>query len=206
VQVHEAGLAAEHAADPRFGGDAAELIETRLGGTMVGHGHLPHAHHLGDEGNVFSQAAGDGGERQLVGAAVDVGGDALVLELHGLGEQRLRAARDVVGPQEPQNRGDAGAGDLRKRDLRGPRPGPGFAAASQKVHVQIHEPRDDGLARSADDAGFEFGRELDLLGDARDDPPGDQDVPAAQLVRRINSPAGDEGEHGLFAMVGWKHG
>jgi len=73
------------------------------------------------------------------------------------------------------------------------------------MHVQIHEPRNDGLARGSDDARFEFSREIDLLGDPCDDPSRNQDVSTAQLPRRENGPAGDEGEHRLFSMVGGLH-
>jgi hypothetical protein len=74
------------------------------------------------------------------------------------------------------------------------------------VHVQIHQPGHDRLALGTDDAGFEFDRQIDPLCDPGDDPPRDQDLFPDQLIRCVNGPARDEGEHGFFLRIGWFHG
>jgi hypothetical protein len=59
------------------------------------------------------------------------------------------------------------------------------------MNVQVDQTWNNRLPEAWNDYRLEFIRKIDLIGDADDDPPREQDVFPAQLLRRVNGPAGD---------------
>jgi hypothetical protein len=116
VQVQDAGLAGDHAGDVGVGGDAQELVEGGLGGAVVGEGELADADDRVDEDDVAADAAGEGGDRELVAAGVAVGGQALVAQAEGAGDEVGDGAGGAVGAEDADDGGDAGGGELGELD------------------------------------------------------------------------------------------
>ena len=197
MEVKDAGLAAEHPADPALGREPGDLVEGRLRGAVVAHGDLAGPDDLVDEDEVGADAAGQGPDRDLVGPRKDERRDALGLEGPGLGQQRGHVAGDAVGAQAADDRRDPARDDVLDPDLRGAGGGPAFAAAAEDMDVGVDEPRDDAPAGRVDDLHLEpAGRQAPGLSDRFDDAARDEDVLPSERLRREHLSAAYQGHHG----------
>ena len=151
VDVDHAGLAGEEAAAPRLGRDARELVEGRLRRAVVRDRDFADADDLVNQQQVPLDAARERLHRHGVRAAVDEGGQPLLVEAARLGEECRQVSRDAVGAEAADDGRDAAADGVGEAQFGRARRVAAFAAAADHVDVAVDEARHGGQVRRVED-------------------------------------------------------
>ena len=139
VQVQDAGLAGHDSGDVAFGGDSQQLIERRLARAMIADRHFTDADQRLDEHEVAANAARERGGWHVISAGVSVRVESLLAQRIDCREQFTGPACDIVGAEQPDDRGDASRGETRQRHRRDASTKSRFAAATCDVHVPVDQ-------------------------------------------------------------------
>ena len=151
VEVGDSGPAAEQPADMTLADDVGQRLDRRLEGAAFGDRDLPGADDLVDEHDVIDDRAGDRPRRKLVAAGVDEGGDPLLFEAAGLGDEVPVGTGDGVGAEAADHCGHSGTDDVGDGDLGSPRRISAFTTAAGDVDMRIDETGGGGESRGVDD-------------------------------------------------------
>ncbi len=153
-QMEEAhpALAREQPGHPRLARQSRQLVMGRCAGSVIADGHLPHPQHLGNEHDVRLHRAGEGLDRQVVGAGVHEGAHPGGAKLPHLAEHLGRRTGQAVGAECRHQGRDPGLQGLARRELRGTKGKAPFASAPRDMGERVHQPRHQ-VAATAVDAG-----------------------------------------------------
>ena len=110
---------------------------------MVADRHLADPDHRVHQRDVAADGAGEGAGGEVIPAGPAPGGEALRPETIGRAHHRARGPHRVVGAEEPDDRGDAAAGEALDREGRNAGAVARLAAAAGQVDVAVDQPRDD---------------------------------------------------------------
>ena len=138
VDVNHPGLARSQGPQAYLAGHVNELLQGGVAAPVVGQGHLD-PQDLRNKGHVVLEGAGDRGRRHVIGAGEAVGGNALLVQRLGSGQQVFRTSRGAVGAQHAHRRGDPGGGEVGEGELGHPAAEAALSAAAGEVDVLIHQ-------------------------------------------------------------------
>jgi hypothetical protein len=103
-----------------------------------------------DVHDVAPETACEGRRRQVVDDRIAPGGEALLFEASHRSHQIARCAREVVGAEQPDDRGDAVSGVATDPQRRYAAAGTGLAAAAGDVDVAVDQAGDQPAAADVD--------------------------------------------------------
>ncbi len=186
VDVQDAGLAGQHSANADIGGDAGKLFKRRLRGAMVGHGNFTNTDDFINHHNILHQAAGQRMNGHLIRTAVNVGGNAFLLQAVGFCHKRGHIPADAVGTDASYDSGNAITGEVGKRCLRRSGRKAAFAAAAHDVLVAVDKARHQELAAAVDGFYGDIAGKFNVIVYGADFVCGDQNILCTQVLWCVN--------------------
>ena len=150
MEVQHAGLAGHETGHVGIGGETENLIEGRLARAVVADREFADPEQRLEQHQVSTHAARQGREGDVIAAGVAECVEAFLAQGINLREQVARSARDVIGPEEPDDGRDTGERVARQRHRRDPGLEAGFAATARDVHVTVDEAGDESQSCAVD--------------------------------------------------------
>ena len=189
-------LARKQPGHPRLAGKPGQLIVGRRTGSVVTDGHLPHPQYLGDQDDVRLHRAGQGLDRQMVGAGIHKGAHPGGAKLAHLAEHLRRSAGQAVGAKRRHQGGDTGHKRLARRQLRGAKGKAPLTAAAGNMGQRIHQPGHQIAASTIDPMQRPVCGYRQPLAHPGDTAIGHQQILLAKVGRAEDLGPLDQGQHG----------
>ncbi|MNH05043.1 hypothetical protein D3C79_643550 [compost metagenome] len=196
-QVEEAdpALACEQPGHPRLAHQPGQLLVSRRAGSVVTDGDLPHPQYLGDQHDVRLHRAGEGLDRQVIGAGVHEGAHPGGAKLPHLAEHLGRGTGQAVGAERRHQRGDPRPERLPGGELGGTKGETALPATAGDVGEGIHQTRHQVAAATVHPhqrPAVRHGQSLAYPGDAAI---GHQQILLPQMGWAVEFGTLDQGQH-----------
>ena len=197
MDVYDSCFPGQHTRHPGIRRDPGKLFKGGLGGAVIGNGDFSHADHLIQHHNILHQTAGQGVDRNLIGAGIGVCGDPFLFKRMGFGQQGGGVSSDAVRTDAADHRGDSVPDQVAQGGLWSSRVEAAFAASADNVFMTVNEARNSSHAIRVDFHNFKASAEIrfQVFTDGGNRPAKDENILFPGIFRLINFGVSEDHNH-----------